>query len=1579
MGQLCSADCGAEFWNWTLTLHGDPPDVPACFQATVLVWVPCTFLWLAALPYFAWLRHHRQGYIACSVLSRAKTVLCAILWLLCWAKLFFSLWERSQGQSLPPIFFISPLILGATMLLAAVLGQVERWSGVHSSALLFVFWLLVLVGAITGTRSSVLHAVRLGMLEDPFRDTVFLMYSVLVLVQFILVCLAEKRPLFSTDSDDPNLCPEVGASFISRLTFCWFTRMAVNGYRRGLKMSDLWSLRHKDSCSFVVPHLQAVWRKEQARIAQRSGDAKAAYHVRDKNGHLTKEAAGPGEDRNLISVQLRLPREKSQSGGAGTEGGATGQEPSLIRAMALAFGPRYLVGSVYKLLQDILSFASPLLLSHLIRFVGDNSRPTWHGYALAGLMFLCAIATSMLAHQHFHAGFVTGIRLRSALTGLLYRKALMITQAARLSCAGGELTTLMSVDVQHMADITNNLNFVWSAPLHICLAMYFLWQHLGPSVLAGVAVMLLLIPFNAFIALNIRTLQAQIIKKRDERVRTLSEALSGVRIIKMYAWEGRFRDVILRVREHELAVLGRAAYFSMLSAFTWLCSPFLVALASFGVYVLVDEHHVLDAERAFVSLALFNLLRYPLNQLPQLMSELAMASVSLRRLRNFLSLEELDPHAVDRSPSHLRESCVSIEGGTFTWSWDEPPILHDISLAVPRGCLLAVVGTVGSGKSSLMAALLGELNKLGGSVAVKGQVAYVAQQAWIQNASLRDNVLFGRPLDETWYREVLQACALEQDLLALPAGDNTEIGEKGINLSGGQRQRVSLARAIYSKASVFLLDDPLSAVDAHVGKHIFERVIGPSGLLAGQTRVLVTHGLSFLPHVDRIVVLRAGRVSESGSYSELMLSGEAFSELLRIHGQGDGAGEDSPASQDDGPHVIIDLRSPGPDEVLSTCSNIADMEPVMTEPRRMLMRQISKQSMSEGDGGKRLSMHHISLRQLGSQEASGSGTTQGVSTETRGHKETLPGSTLMQPESMETGHMKLSVVLHYLRAVGAPLSTLALLLFCANYTTMLGTNVWLSEWAGEPVVNGTQRNTGYRLGVYSALGAVQSVLSLVMVLMVFKGCLRAAGSLHLALLDNKLHSPISFYDVTPLGRIINRFSKDVFMIDEVLPPTFLMFLGALCNSIFTILIIVISTPVFVVAAIPLVVIYFFVQRFYVATSRQLKRLESTVRSPVFSHFGESVAGAATLRAFRQEERFVIAGDRAVDALQHTSYPSIVSQRWLAVWLEFLGACVVLFAAMFAVLSRDSLKAGTVGLSVSYAMQVTVVMSWMVRMSSEVESNIVAVERVKEYSETPPEADWEVESCRPPADWPSQGHVEFRDYSTRYREGLDLVLRNISCDIKGGEKVGIVGRTGAGKSSLTLCLLRMVEAASGAIAIDGVDISRIGLHDLRSRITIIPQDPVLFGGSLRDNLDPFGHHSDAEVWEALEFAHLGETARALPGGIQHECAEGGENFSVGQRQLACLARALLRRTRVLVLDEATAAVDVETDALIQGTIRTHFHACTVLTIAHRLHTVLDCTRVMVLSSGQIVEFDSPDVLLSRKDSAFHKMARDAGIV
>uniref|UniRef100_S4R710 ABC-type glutathione-S-conjugate transporter n=1 Tax=Petromyzon marinus TaxID=7757 RepID=S4R710_PETMA len=1516
-----------------MTLHGDPPDVPACFQATVLVWVPCTFLWLAALPYFAWLRHHRQGYIACSVLSRAKTVLCAILWLLCWAKLFFSLWERSQGQSLPPIFFISPLILGATMLLAAVLGQVERWSGVHSSALLFVFWLLVLVGAITGTRSSVLHAVRLGMLEDPFRDTVFLMYSVLVLVQFILVCLAEKRPLFSTDSDDPNLCPEVGASFISRLTFCWFTRMAVNGYRRGLKMSDLWSLRHKDSCSFVVPHLQAVWRKEQARIAQRSAVSQST----------------PAETRKLHTT------EKSQSGGAGTEGGATGQEPSLIRAMALAFGPRYLVGSVYKLLQDILSFASPLLLSHLIRFVGDNSRPTWHGYALAGLMFLCAIATSMLAHQHFHAGFVTGIRLRSALTGLLYRKALMITQAARLSCAGGELTTLMSVDVQHMADITNNLNFVWSAPLHICLAMYFLWQHLGPSVLAGVAVMLLLIPFNAFIALNIRTLQAQIIKKRDERVRTLSEALSGVRIIKMYAWEGRFRDVILRVREHELAVLGRAAYFSMLSAFTWLCSPFLVALASFGVYVLVDEHHVLDAERAFVSLALFNLLRYPLNQLPQLMSELAMASVSLRRLRNFLSLEELDPHAVDRSPSHLRESCVSIEGGTFTWSWDEPPILHDISLAVPRGCLLAVVGTVGSGKSSLMAALLGELNKLGGSVAVKGQVAYVAQQAWIQN-SLRDNVLFGRPLDETWYREVLQACALEQDLLALPAGDNTEIGEKGINLSGGQRQRVSLARAIYSKASVFLLDDPLSAVDAHVGKHIFERVIGPSGLLAGQTRVLVTHGLSFLPHVDRIVVLTAGRVSESGSYSELMLSGEAFSELLRIHGQGDGAGEDSPASQDDGPHVIIDLRSPGPDEVLSTCSNIADMEPVMTEPRRMLMRQ------------------------LGSQEASGSGTTQGVSTETRGHKETQPGSTLMQPESMETGHMKLSVVLHYLRAVGAPLSTLALLLFCANYTTMLGTNVWLSEWAGEPVVNGTQRNTGYRLGVYSALGAVQSVLSLVMVLMVFKGCLRAAGSLHLALLDNKLHSPISFYDVTPLGRIINRFSKDVFMIDEVLPPTFLMFLGALCNSIFTILIIVISTPVFVVAAIPLVVIYFFVQRFYVATSRQLKRLESTVRSPVFSHFGESVAGAATLRAFRQEERFVIAGDRAVDALQRTSYPSIVSQRRVgAVWLEFLGACVVLFAAMFAVLSRDSLKAGTVGLSVSYAMQVTVVMSWMVRMSSEVESNIVAVERVKEYSETPPEADWEVESCRPPADWPSQGHVEFRDYSTRYREGLDLVLRNISCDIKGGEKVGIVGRTGAGKSSLTLCLLRMVEAASGAIAIDGVDISRIGLHDLRSRITIIPQDPVLFGGSLRDNLDPFGHHSDAEVWEALEFAHLGETARALPGGIQHECAEGGENFSVGQRQLACLARALLRRTRVLVLDEATAAVDVETDALIQGTIRTHFHACTVLTIAHRLHTVLDCTRVMVLSSGQIVEFDSPDVLLSRKDSAFHKMARDAGIV
>ncbi|CAG5119556.1 unnamed protein product, partial [Candidula unifasciata] len=591
-------------------------------------------------------------------------------------------------------------------------------------------------------------------------------------------------------------------------------------------------------------------------------------------------------------------------------------------------------------------------------------------------------------------------------------------------------------------------------------------------------------------------------------------------------------------------------------------------------------------------------------------------------------------------------------------------------------------------------------------------------------------------------------------------------------------------------------------------------------------------------------------------------------------------------------------------------------------------------------------------------------------------------SKLVQAETMETGKVKLNVYMAYIRAVGIMLSIAIIIFFVFYNASSIYSNVWLSQWSNDarnPNISSNVDHRNMRLGVYAALGILQGMCVFINSLMRLLGAVTASRVLHVGVLANVIQSPMSFFDTTPIGRIVNRFSKDLDTLDTMIPMIVGMFLNCLFQTISTILVISFSTPMFLAVIAPLLIFYYFVQRFYVATSRQLKRLESVSRSPIYSHFGETITGAVTIRASGQEARFIHDSQAKVDLNQICYYPSIVSNRWLAIRLEIVGNLIIFFASLFAVIGRREISPGIVGLSISYAMNVTQTLNWMVRMTCDLETNIVSVERIKEYSETPREAEWVIEDKRPSPEWPEKGVIEFRDYKVRYREGLDLVLRGISCIIQSSEKVGIVGRTGAGKSSLTMAVFRIIEPAGGSIIIDGIDITTIGLHDLRSRLTIIPQDPVLFSGSLRMNMDPFGKHTDAEIWSALEHAHLKSFVSGLSDGLQHYCSEGGENLSVGQRQLVCLARALLRKTQILVLDEATAAVDLETDDLIQTTIRTEFEKCTVLTIAHRLNTIMDYARIMVLDNGKIKEFDSPQNLLQNPSSVFYGMARDAGLV
>jgi len=880
------------------------------------------------------------------------------------------------------------------------------------------------------------------------------------------------------------------------------------------------------------------------------------------------------------------------------------------------------------------------------------------------------------------------------------------------------------------------------------------------------------------------------------------------------------------------------------------------------------------------------------------------------------------------------------------------------------------------------------LTKKSGRVSVAGSIAYTAQQAWIQNATVKNNIVFHKLYDEERYKSVLDNCALKADLEILPAGDETEIGEKGINLSGGQKHRVSLARAVYGDADIYLLDDPLSAVDSHVGKHIFNQVIGPEGMLKHKTRLLVTHSVTFLPFVDNIVVLKDGLMSEVGTYKELMAQKGAFAEVLVqfLSQELNESSHDIPAELEELKNELeVTIGSEKLREKLASHRRDSDASPKSTPKgsTKNLSRSMSQDSSSP-------------KKSVGSRQTS-------VVPEKKQPEKAKQTEKQYESEKTETGGVKFTVYVYYVMNMGLVLFGSCIMFFTVSQIFSAASSIWLSKWSDNNRNNISEEYNEYfnstefenasssfgeknydperdlYLGVYAGLGFGLAFTVVLASLFLYLATVEGAKTLHNNMLSNVLRSPMSFFDTTPQGRILNRFGKDVDVLDTTMPMILRGWITCLLAALSSFLIIAYTTPEFLGPVAVILVLYYFVQRIYVECSRQLKRLESVTRSPIYSHFGETVAGAATIRAYDLKHKFIRQSETIVDENQKAYFPSVVANRWLSVRLETVGNLIILFAALLAVLGRDSLSPGLVGLSLSYALSVTQTLNWLVRMASEVETNIVAVERLQEYSNTPTEAAWSNEETKPSKDWPHEGRIEFKNYSTRYREGLDLVLKQVSFEIEGSQKVGIVGRTGAGKSSLTLALFRLVEGAEGSIHIDGLDISQLGLHELRNKLTIIPQDPVLFSGTLRMNLDPFNVYTDEQIWSSLQQSHLDKFVSTLGSGLEHNIAEGGENLSVGQRQLICLARALLRKTKILVLDEATAAVDLETDELIQKTIKTEFADSTVITIAHRLNTIMDYTKILVLANGERKEFDSPKNLLADKKSIFYAMSKDAQLV
>ncbi|XP_049867756.1 multidrug resistance-associated protein 1 isoform X1 [Pectinophora gossypiella] len=1506
--------CGSKFWDSNLTWYTDSPELTPCFEKTVLVWVPCIYLWVFACLEAYYILNSKERNIPWNMLNISKLIITFLLIVLKFVDLGVTVHRSSKEDEEEEVFnadYYCPIIKLLTFALSATLLYYNRKYGMRASGVLFFFWLLLVLAGLPQMRSEIVEHNQLAYNENvQYNFVSYMIYYPLIVLMFVLNCFADLPPRDSPYQYEKNQCPESSSGFPSRLMFSWFDPLALTGFRRSLTESDLWALNPPDSSKEVVPRFDKFWHRTLKKREAGSG-AKATY------------------SKTSASVNFKPESERKPA--------------SILPALCLAFGGQFFFGALLKLINDVLMFLSPQLLKLLIGFV-ESKQPLWKGYFYAVCLLACASVQTMLLAHYFTRMYLVGMRIRTALTSAIYRKSLRMSNAARKESTVGEIVNLMSVDAQRFLELTAYLNMIWSAPLQIALALFFLWGILGPSVLAGLAVMIVLIPVNGLIANRVKTLQINQMKYKDERVKLMNEVLNGIKVLKMYAWEPSFEDQILKIRNKEMNVLKQAAYLNSATSFIWSCAPFLVTFLTFFTYVISDpDNNILTAEKIFVSMSLFFTMNLPLGLLPLIVVSVVETSVGIKRLNKFMNCDELNVDSIEHDPKEPNP--LIIENGHFTWSDKESELtLKNINLQVPRGSLVAVVGAVGSGKSSLLSALLGEMNKVSGRVNTHGSIAYVPQQAWIQNATLQDNILFGHPLDKHKYSNVIGVCALKPDFDMLPGGDQTEIGEKGINLSGGQKQRVSLARAVYFDADSYFLDDPLSAVDSHVGKHIFDKVIGPNGLLKSKTRVWVTHNVSYLSQTDLVVVLKEGEISEAGTYQQLLEKKGAFAEFLVHH--------------------LSDAERSSPEE--------------LNDIKQDLESKLGSEFQNKLQRARSLSESNSESDQPAAGDRSGSVKRRSESTP----NELKEKNKLIEAERTETGSVKWSVYKHYLMSVGIVASLVTVLMNLVLQVFQVGSNYWLAEWSNDPhmMMNGTvdtKRRDMY-LGVYGGLGIGQVVSVSVSSLALYLGALGAARALHAALLAGVLRAPsIGFFDCTPVGRVLNRFAKDVDVLDNVLPMTLRGWTSCFFAVLGTLFVISLSTPIFMAVILPIGVVYYIIQRFYVATSRQLKRLESVSRSPIYSHFGESITGASTIRAYNVANRFIEESERGVDHNQSCYYPSCIANRWLAVRLEMIGNLIIFFAALFAVLKRDSINPGLVGLSVSYALQITQTLNWLVRMTSEVETNIVAVERIKEYAETEQEAAWTVANG-PGSTWPETGALQLQALTLGYRAG-EPALRSVTCAVAPRDKIGIVGRTGAGKSTLTLGLFRIVEAMSGKILIDGIDISTLGLHQLRSRITIIPQDPVLFSGTLRTNLDPFGVYTDDDIWRSLEHAHLKAFVKGLQAGLRHEVAEGGENLSVGQRQLVCLARALLRKTPLLVLDEATAAVDLETDELIQKTIRSEFASCTVLTIAHRLNTIMDSTKVMVLDKGQLVEYAPPEQLLQDKNSIFYSMAKDAGLV
>ncbi|XP_027446287.1 multidrug resistance-associated protein 4 isoform X3 [Zalophus californianus] len=1172
----------------------------------------------------------------------------------------------------------------------------------------------------------------------------------------------------------PN--PLQNANLCSRVFFWWLNPLFRIGHKRRLEEDDMYSVLPEDRSRHLGEELQGYWDKEVSRAEK---DAR---------------------------------------------------KPSLTKAIIKCYWKSYLVLGIFTLFEEGTKVIQPIFLGKIINYF-ENHDPTnsvalREAYVYATVLSICTLILAILHHLYFYHVQCAGMRLRVAMCHMIYRKALRLSNMAMGKTTTGQIVNLLSNDVNKFDQVTIFLHFLWAGPLQAIAVTALLWMEIGISCLAGIAVLIILLPLQSCLGKLFSSFRSKTAAFTDVRIRTMNEVITGIRIIKMYAWEKSFADLITYLRRKEISKILSSSYLRGMNLASFFIASKIIIFVTFTTYVLLGN--VITASHVFVAVSLYGAVRLTVTLFfPAAIEKVSEAVISIQRIKNFLLLDEIS----QRTPQLPSDGKMIVHVQDFTAFWDK-------------------------------------------------------------------------------------------DLQLLEDGDLTVIGDRGATLSGGQKARVNLARAVYQDADIYLLDDPLSAVDAEVGRHLFELCICQT--LHEKITILVTHQLQYLKAASQILILKDGKMVQKGTYTEFLKSGVDFGSLLKKEN------EEADQSPDPGSPTLR-TRSFSESSVWS--------------------QQSSRPSVKDG------------------------------APEVQANENT---QVAVPEESRSEGKVGLKAYKNYLTAGAHWLVIVFLILLniIAQVAYILQ-DWWLSYWASEQsalnvTVNGKENVTekldlAWYLGIYSGLTVATVLFGTARSLFVFYVLVHSSQTLHNKMFESILRAPVLFFDRNPIGRILNRFSKDIGHMDDLLPLTFLDFFQTFLQVLGVVGVAVAVIPWIAIPLIPLGILFFVLRRYFLETSRDVKRLESTTRSPVFSHLSSSLQGLWTIRAYQTEERFQELFDAHQDLHSEAWFLFLTTSRWFAVRLDAICAILVIVVAFGSLILATN--AGQVGLALSYALTLMGMFQWCVRQSAEVENMMISVERVMEYTDLEKEAPWEYQN-RPPPSWPQEGTIVFDNVNFSYSLDGPLVLKHLTALIKSREKVGIVGRTGAGKSSLISALFRLSEP-EGKIWIDKILTTEIGLHDLRKKMSIIPQEPVLFTGTMRKNLDPFNEHTDEELWNALTEVQLKEAIEDLPGKLDTELAESGSNLSVGQRQLVCLARAILRKNRILIIDEATANVDPRTDKLIQKKIREKFAQCTVLTIAHRLNTVIDSDKIMVLDSGRLKEYDEPYVLLQNEESLFYKMVQQLG--